>query len=72
MRIPAEAALRKAIELDPSYAGAHVNLAVVYITQQPPAVELARLHYQKALAEGAPRNADLEKMIEEKGKESPK
>jgi tetratricopeptide (TPR) repeat protein len=72
MRIPAETALRKAVEIDPSYASAHNNLAVVYITQQPPAVELARLHYQKALAAGAPRNAELEKLIEEKAKSQPK
>jgi Flp pilus assembly protein TadD len=72
MRIPAETALRKAVEIDPSYASAHNNLAVVYITQQLPAVELARLHYQKALAAGAPRNAELEKLIEEKGKSGSK
>jgi Flp pilus assembly protein TadD len=64
MRVPAEAALRKAIQLQPSYAGAHYNLAVVYATQQPPATELARWHYQKAIAAGHPHNADLEKKFE--------
>jgi tetratricopeptide (TPR) repeat protein len=64
LRVPAEAALRKAIQLQPGYAGAHYNLAVVYATQQPPATELARFHYQKALAAGYPPNPDLEKRFE--------
>jgi cytochrome c-type biogenesis protein CcmH/NrfG len=64
LRGPAETALRKAIQLDPGYPNAHNNLAVMYLTQQPPLVELARWHYQKALAGGFPRNPDLEKMIE--------
>ena len=66
LRGPAEAALRKAIQLDPGYANAHNNLAVEYITQQPPLVELARWHYQKALAAGLPRNPELEKMLDAK------
>ena len=66
LRGPAETALRKAVQLDPSYANAHHNLAVVYVTQQPPLVELARWHYQKALAAGLSRNPNLEKMIEAK------
>ncbi|MGD0258345.1 MAG: tetratricopeptide repeat protein [Verrucomicrobiota bacterium] len=64
LRGPAETALRKAIQLDPGYANAHNNLAVVYITQQPPLVELARWHYQKARAAGHPRNPELEKMLD--------
>jgi tetratricopeptide (TPR) repeat protein len=64
LRVPAEAALRKAIQLQPGYGGAHYNLAVVYATQHPPATELARWHYQKALAAGHPRNPDLEKKLE--------
>ena len=64
MRVPAEAALRRAIQLQPGYAGAHYNLAVVYATQQPPATELAKWHYQKAVAAGHPHNADLEKRLE--------
>jgi tetratricopeptide (TPR) repeat protein len=66
LRGPAETALRKAIQLDPGYANAHNNLAVVYITQKPPLVELARWHYQKALAAGQPRNVELEKMLDAK------
>jgi Tfp pilus assembly protein PilF len=65
-RAAAETALRKAIQLSPGYASAHYNLAVVYATQQPPFVELARWHYQKALAYGHPQSADLEKMLDKK------
>ena len=66
LRGPAETALRKAIQLDPGYGSAHHNLAVIYSTQQPPRVELARWHYQRALAAGHPRNPDLEKLFEQK------
>ena len=61
LRGPAETALRKAIQINPSYASAHNNLAVVYLAQKPPSIELARWHYQKALAAGHPRNPELEK-----------
>ena len=63
LRGPAEAALRRAVQIDPGCADAHNNLAVAYITQQPPLVELARWHYQKALAAGHPNNPELEKML---------
>jgi tetratricopeptide (TPR) repeat protein len=66
-RKPAEAALRRAIEIAPNYAPAHNNLAVIYLSQSPPLAELARWHYQKALAAGQPRNPDLEKLLAEKG-----
>jgi len=63
-RAAAETALRKAIQLQPGYSAAHYNLAVVYATQQPPATELARWHYQKAIGSGHPRNPDLERRFE--------
>jgi tetratricopeptide (TPR) repeat protein len=66
LRGPAEVALRKAITIDPNYASAHNNLAVIYITQQPPSAELARWHYEKAKAAGHPRNEELEKAFEKK------
>jgi tetratricopeptide (TPR) repeat protein len=62
-RGPAEAALRRAVQLQPDNAVAHNNLAVVYATQKPPALALARWHYQKALAAGHPRNAELDKLL---------
>jgi len=64
LRGPAETALRRAVQLEPGYGNAHHNLAVIYLTQNPPLVELARWHYQKALAAGHPRTASLEKMFE--------
>ncbi|MFZ0826907.1 MAG: tetratricopeptide repeat protein, partial [Verrucomicrobiia bacterium] len=67
LRAQAETALRKAIQLDPNYGSAHNNLAVIYISQQPPLVELARWHYQKALDLGQPHNPDLERMLDAKG-----
>jgi cytochrome c-type biogenesis protein CcmH/NrfG len=67
LRAQAETALRRAIQLDPNYGAAHNNLAVIYINQEPPLVELARWHYQKALDAGQPRNPDLEKILADKG-----
>jgi tetratricopeptide (TPR) repeat protein len=67
LRSQAETALRRAVQLDPNYGAAHNNLAVIYLTQQPPMVELARWHYEKALAAGQPHNPALEKMLTEKG-----
>jgi Flp pilus assembly protein TadD len=56
----AEAELRRAIELQPDYADAHFNLAVFYLERKPPAVELARRHYQRAVDLGAGRDKVLE------------
>ena len=64
LREAAEGALRKAIQLSPGYPSAHYNLAVVYATQRPPFRELARLHYQKAVSAGHPKNPELEKLFE--------
>ena len=66
MRPAAEAAFRKAVILKPDYGGAQNNLAVFYLTQQPPSLELARWHYQKAIAAGFPHNPEMEKMMDEK------
>jgi len=62
-RAAAEAALRKAVQLSPNYGMAHHNLAVIYATQRPPFLELARWHYQRALNAGNPPNAELEKLL---------
>jgi tetratricopeptide (TPR) repeat protein len=64
LRGPAEAALRKAIELRPDYAGAHYNLAVIYLTHQPPAPALARWEYDRALKAGYPKNPDFERKLD--------
>ena len=66
LRAQAETELRKAVQLDPNYAAAHNNLAAIYISEQPPLVEMARWHYQKALDLGQPHNPELEKLLDAK------
>ncbi len=60
----AEEEMRKAIEIAPGYAEAHYNLAVFYLERKPPALELARRHYYKAIDLGGAPDKDLEKKIE--------
>jgi Flp pilus assembly protein TadD len=59
----AEDEMRKAIELDEQYAEAHFNLAVLYLERQPPAVELARRHYYRALKLGAEHDDELDRVL---------
>ena len=59
----AEEEMRKAIELQPGYAEAHFNLAVFYLQRSPPAVELARRHYERALELGADPDPDVAKSL---------
>ena len=59
----AETALRKAVQLEPGHAKSHFNLAVVYATQKPPFVALAKFHYNKALQAGHPKDDSLDKRI---------
>jgi tetratricopeptide (TPR) repeat protein len=59
----AEEEMRKAIDLDEEYADAHFNLAVLYLERQPPAIELARRHYYRALKLGAEHVADLDRVL---------
>lgn len=63
LRAPAEAALRKALQLQPGYGRAHQNLAVIYASQDPPLLELALWHYQKAVAAGLPKDPEFEKRL---------
>lgn len=60
----AEDEMRKAIKLDPDYAEAHFNLAVFYLQRTPPAVELARRHYQQARELGAAPDPQVEQQLE--------
>ena len=64
LRDPAESAFRRAILLAPDNADAHYNLAVLYAAQQPPALELARWHYQKALEGGHAKDRKFDQMLE--------
>jgi Flp pilus assembly protein TadD/uncharacterized coiled-coil DUF342 family protein len=66
----AEQEIRRAIELNPQYADAHFNLAVIYAKQKTPRWELARYHYQKALDLGAQPDPQLEARL--KSAPSPK
>ena len=61
-RGPAETALRKAIQLKPTWGEPHYLLAKLY-AKQPGFPELAQYHYNKALAGGMPRNLELENLI---------
>jgi Flp pilus assembly protein TadD len=59
----AEAELRRALELDETYADTHFNLAVIYLQNEPPTTELARRHYKRALELGAKPDSIVEKQL---------
>lgn len=56
----AEQEIRRSLELEPEDAGAHFNLAAVYLQRKPPTVELARRHYFKARDLGLPPDPEME------------
>lgn len=58
----AELEMLRAIELNPDYANANFNLALMYLERKPPAIELARRHYERAVALGAAKD----ELVEEK------
>ncbi len=55
--------LRRAIELDPTYADANFNLAVHYLRHTPPLLELARRHYQQAIDLGSSKDPAIEAQL---------
>jgi len=59
----AEAELQRALELDETLAEAHFNLAVVYLQENPPMVELARRHYHRARDLGAAPDSLVENQL---------
>lgn len=61
----AEAELQKALELKPDYGIAHFNLALMMLEQRPPAIELAKRHYDKALSLGVAKDEVLERRLKE-------
>jgi tetratricopeptide (TPR) repeat protein len=60
----AQQELRRAVELDPAYADAHYNLAAFYLEEKPPAIELAKRHYFKALELGVEKDPAMEKVFQ--------
>ena len=48
------------------YADAHFNLALMYLDRKPPALELARRHYEKAVSLGAEKDEVVEEKLKEK------
>jgi tetratricopeptide (TPR) repeat protein len=63
----AEKEFLKAIEIDDSFGDAHFNLALVYATEKPPALEMARRHYKRALELGISPDPRLEKLLQMDG-----
>ncbi|MBA3272821.1 MAG: tetratricopeptide repeat protein, partial [Chthoniobacterales bacterium] len=59
----AEKEMLEAIAANPDYVDAHYNLAVIYATNKPPAKELAKRHYSKAMELGAEANPSLEQLL---------
>jgi Tfp pilus assembly protein PilF/uncharacterized coiled-coil DUF342 family protein len=60
----AEQSLRRAITVNPDYAEAHFNLAVIYATAKPPSIALAKRHYEKALELGSSPDQRLATMLQ--------
>lgn len=59
----AEAAFLRSIEIREEYPDAHFNLAVLYATSQPPSLEKAREHYDKAVKNGSEPDPSLEQLL---------
>ncbi|WP_395749039.1 tetratricopeptide repeat protein [Prosthecobacter sp.] len=61
----AESELHRAIELKPDYGIAHFNLALMMLERRPPSIELARRHYEKAMALGVAKDEVVERRLKE-------
>jgi tetratricopeptide (TPR) repeat protein len=59
----AEREFKTALAIDPAYGEAHFNLAVLYITWDPPKWEAARVEYDAALTTGVKPDENLEKLL---------
>jgi tetratricopeptide (TPR) repeat protein len=60
----AEEFFQRSILLDGRYPNAHFNLAVMYAASEPPALELAKKHYERAKELGAEPDSTLEQRLE--------
>ncbi len=55
--------LRQSLAIDPNYANGHFNLAVMYANSEPPLLQLAKKHYEKAKLLGAEPDSLLERRL---------
>lgn len=56
--------LERALATDPELAEAHYNLAVTYLDENPPRLELAKRHYFSAINLGADSSPEIEAVFE--------
>ncbi|MDZ4287140.1 MAG: tetratricopeptide repeat protein [Prosthecobacter sp.] len=66
----AEREFKTAIAIEPSYGEAHFNLAVLYVTWDPPQWDKAKASYDEALKQGVSPDAALEKLLTNNGAKS--
>ena len=59
----AEESFRESLSINPNYANAHFNLAVMYANAEPPSLQLAKRHYEKAKVLGAEPDLSLERRL---------
>ncbi|TSA31824.1 MAG: hypothetical protein D4R65_10590 [Verrucomicrobiaceae bacterium] len=62
----AEESFQRSIGIRDEYPDAHFNLAVLYATGQPPRLEEAKKHYEKALQHGSDPDPSLEQLLQMK------
>jgi len=60
----AEREFKNALAIDPQYGEAHFNLAVLYITWDPPQWDKAQIEYEEAVKKGVQRDPSLEKILQ--------
>jgi len=60
----AEESFLRSIGIRDEYPDAHFNLAVLYATAQPPRLEEAKKHYEKALQHGSEPDPSLEQLFQ--------
>jgi tetratricopeptide (TPR) repeat protein len=60
----AEREFKTALAIDPAYGEAHFNLAVLYVTWDPPQWDKARAEYSEAIKKGVKPDPNLEKLLE--------
>lgn len=61
----AEESFKRSIQIRDDYPEAHFNLAVLYATAEPPSLDQAKEHYDKAVSLGAAADPSLEKLFQQ-------